>query len=114
LADRSQLLIGRQAVRRDFFDLAGDLRLQSRHPHHEKFVQVLREDGQEFEPLVKWNSFVAGFVQYTPVELQPRKLSVDEQRRVVQPGRLGSHRCGRRDVRCRPEYVGGKGHGLRA
>ena len=86
LADRRELVVGRQPVRRNVLYFTGDLRLQAGDPDHEKFVQVLGVNRQKFQPLVERDFFVVGFVQDPGIEFEPRQLAIDEQRGVVQAG----------------------------
>ncbi len=84
LADGRELLHRRHAIRRNFLDLAGELRLQPRDPHHEELVQVAGEDRQELQALEQRHSLVARFRDHARVELEPGKLAIDEQARVVE------------------------------
>ena len=97
LANRRQLLNGRQTVQRTRHHTGGNLTLQTAHPLHEELVEVRREDAQKAHALQQRRPLVECFVQHPPVELQPAQLSVDEQlgpvRPIVMPRR--SHRVPR-------------------
>ena len=97
LGDRGELLIRGLAVRRNLVDLAGELRLEPRDAHHEELVEVRSENRRKLQPLVERNPVVGRLGEDARVELEPGKLPVDEQARVVEPrryrrdGRLGGY-----------------------
>ncbi len=43
-----ELLPGREAVLASLVDAGLNLRLQGRHAHHEKFIEIVAENGAEF------------------------------------------------------------------
>ena len=98
LVDGGKLLIGRLAVRRDFVDFSGNLRLESRHAHHEKFVEVRGEDRRELQALVERDAIVGRLGEDASIELEPGELPVDEQARIVQARRHRRHRRFCRDA----------------
>src|ERR1019366_8610315 len=51
--------------------------LRPRHSHHEKLIQVAREDGQEAHPLKQRNRLVLGQFQHPLVEPEPALLTVE-------------------------------------
>ena len=56
--------------------------LHRRHAHHEELVQVAREDREELAALEQGHARVAGERQDAGVEVEPRELAVDVERRV--------------------------------
>ena len=67
---------------------------QPGHPNHEELVQVVREDGQEPDPLEQRDRFVFGKFEDAFVEPQPALLAVQEAffgQIVLSLGLLGGH-----------------------
>ena len=69
-------------------DLGLDLLLERRDPDHEELVEVGPVDRDELEPLEQRVALVERLFEDAVVELQPRELAVDVQRRIVE------RRCG--------------------
>ena len=55
-----------------------DVPFQHRHAHHEEFVQIRAEDGQELEALEEGHRGILRLLEHAPVELEPGQLAVDE------------------------------------
>ncbi len=66
------------AVDRQVMDPGHHLLFQAADPFHEKFIQVRRGNGQEFQALQKRDPAVLGFGQNPAVELEPGQLAVQK------------------------------------
>ena len=99
LARGGELLLGGPAVGRAG-GLAGlDLLAQPGDADLEELVEVVREDGQELDPLEQRIALVAGLEQDAGVELEPRQLAVEVRevdfgRAARRRGRGGDRRSG--------------------
>ena len=49
---------------------------QAADAHHEEFLQVAPEDGDEVQALQKWNRLVGALLEHALVEVEPRQLAV--------------------------------------
>jgi len=76
---RRQLLRWRHAIGRYFQDTTRDLPAQAGDTNHKKFVQIGSKNGQELDPFEEGMALVEGFLQDTPVKLQPAQFAVDIQ-----------------------------------
>ena len=74
-------------------DAGRDFLLQAADADHEEFVEVRGEDRQKLDALEQRHVRVAGLVEDAAVEFEPRQITVDVERRVVQidRGRVASH-----------------------
>src|SRR5262249_8118607 len=52
-------------------------RPNQRHSLHEQFVQILREDRQEFDAFEKWIPLVQRLMQPPPIELEPAQIAIE-------------------------------------
>ena len=102
LADVLELLGGSPTVVGDFNDPRENLTNESGHPNHEEFVKIVGRDRQKAEPLEQRMMRVRRLFQHPPIELQPRKLAVDE------PFRRRQQRRGLRFVQNQFGRHGGK------
>ena len=93
-ADRRDRLRRAAAVLARLVDARVDLVLQAGDADHEELVQVARVDRAELQPLQQRDRVVLGELQDAVVELQPRQLAVEVQRRVVEVDRDGRGRLG--------------------
>ena len=96
LGDRGELLIRGHAVGRNLVDLAGELRLQARDADHEELVEVRARRWRRTSGARRAERVVGRLGEDARVELEPGELAVDEQARVIQPGRYGRNRRFRR------------------
>src|SRR5579859_2687426 len=76
--DRVELLHRQQPVLARRLDPGIDLAAQARHAHHVEFVEIVRRDRQEPQPLEQRVALVVGLFKHPFVERQPRKLAIDE------------------------------------
>ncbi len=90
--DPCQHLGGGEAVGAARVDPGIDLVVDAGDADHEELVEVGDEDRQELEPLDQRQRLVLGQLENPVVEVQPRELAVDVERRVAQIGHLA--RCG--------------------
>ena len=56
-----------------------DVPFQPRHAHHEEFVQIRAEDGEELDALEEGHRGILRLLEHTPVELEPGQLTVHER-----------------------------------
>ena len=82
VGDGGQRLADREPVRPRRLIAGPDAPLQRRHADHEGLVQVRAEDGEELHPLKQGHARVLRLLEYAPVELEPRQLTIDERVRV--------------------------------
>ena len=85
-ADRRELLVRQEAVGSRLAHTPELLLLESRDAHHEEFVEIRGNDGQELEPLEDRQRDIRRLFEHPRVELEPRQLAVEEQLRVVELG----------------------------
>ena len=75
--NRLQLFQRCTAVLTAFVDAGFHLGLEGGHPHHEKFVEVVAEDGAEFRLLQQGGAFIQRLNQHTLVEGDPAEFPID-------------------------------------
>ncbi len=75
--DLLHLLSGGHAVRRAFEDAAADLAQQTGDPDHHELVDVVCEDGEEFDAFKEGVAEICGFFEDAAVELNEGDFSVD-------------------------------------
>jgi hypothetical protein len=98
-ADGHQLLLGVEPVGREVLD-AGPVLLQQRgQADHEELVQVGAADAQELDPLEERMRRVPGLGEHALIELEPRQLAVQVERRVREVGRIDAAPVGGQDHR---------------
>ena len=73
-----QLLGRRQTLRTLGGDAGAHLRAQAGYAHHEEFVEVVRRDRQEPQPLEQRVLAVFRFLKNAAVEVEPGQFPVDE------------------------------------
>src|SRR5580704_5399067 len=56
---------------------------KTRHAYLDKFVQIVRRDGQKFHSLQQRVPDVPRLLEHTPVELQPFQVPVEINTRIV-------------------------------
>ena len=81
---RSQLFRWGQPIGAGFDDAGTDLLLKARDAHHEKFVQVGANDGQEFDPFQQRIAEVLSFFQDASEEFQLAQFAVNEELGIIQ------------------------------
>ncbi len=84
LADQGDRLRRRAPVLARHLDTGIDLVVQPGDADHVELVQVGRVDGAELHPLQQRQLLVLGQLEHALVEVEPRKLAVQVQRRVLQ------------------------------
>ena len=62
------------------------LLLQAADAHHEEFIEIRGENGQELDPFQQRHRRILGLLQDPAIELQPAQLAVDVKPRIVQRG----------------------------
>ena len=83
-------LFGRgQSLRALGGDAGAHLRAQAGDPHHEEFIEVVRRDRQEFQPLQQRMSAVGGFFENAAIEIEPGQFPIDEAIRACCQRRRG-------------------------
>ena len=92
--DAVELLAGGEAVLGNLHDALAKLAGEARHAHHQELVEVVAGDRQEPQPLEQRVRRIAGLLQHTQVEAEPRQLAVDEAGRAAGHGGPGSWRRG--------------------
>ena len=92
--DRREVLGRRPAVFRAAHDLRLDLLLDRRDANHEELVEVRSVDRDELQPLEQRIARVERLLEHAIVELEPRQLAADVERRIVE--RDDGNRCLRR------------------
>ena len=85
-----ELLFGGQTVFRARVHLGLDLLLDRGDPDHEELVEIGPEDRDELEPLEQRVALVERLLEDAVVELEPRQLAVDVERRVVERSGVGA------------------------
>ncbi len=76
----------RAPVDRGCADARGNLLFQTADPLHEKFVNVVADDGEKLDAFQQGYLRVSGHVQHAAVELQPGQLTVEIQFGGIQIG----------------------------
>ena len=79
LGDELQLSSRCQAIRRQGAWVCFELFLQARNADHEEFVEIGREDGEEFQSLEQPQRSVQTLFQNTRVELDPAQFSIEKR-----------------------------------
>ena len=72
-----QLFQWRASVLAALINARFHLGLEGGHPHHEKFVEIVAEDGTEFGLLQQRGALIQGLNQHALIEGDPAELSVD-------------------------------------
>ena len=72
----------RHAVGADVAGLALDLLFDAGDANLEKFIEIVAEDGHEFDPLDQRLGWILRFLQNAPVKFEPAQLAVDEISRI--------------------------------
>jgi hypothetical protein len=67
-----------------------DLPPDARHPHHEKLVPVVGDDGHELHPLQQRDHGILGLLQHPLVEVQPAQFAVQV---IFRLGERSAHTC---------------------
>src|SRR5690606_2160346 len=98
--DQDELFIRSPTVVREPDDTRGLLPLEAANPLLIELVQIAAGDGEEPHPFEQRNSRIARLVQHAPVEVEPAKLGIEVERRMVEwsvlrhgPGDDGSWQC---------------------
>ncbi len=78
LVDHHELLGRQQAVRAALGDALADLRLDAGDTDHEEFVEVVRRNRQEPNPLQHRMAGIDRFLEHPAIEMQPGELPIDE------------------------------------
>ena len=87
-ADGQQLFQRRLAVFAGFGDAGFHLRLQGCHTHHEKFVEVVAEDGAEFRLIQQRSALIKCLSEDSLVEGDPAQFAVDV---AIRTQHIGTH-----------------------
>jgi hypothetical protein len=90
LADQRDCLRRDAAVGPRVLDARVDLVAQAGDAHHVVLVEVRRVDRAELHALEQWGPLVLGQLQHALVEVEPRQLAVEVERRIVQIGHRSS------------------------
>ena len=100
LADRLELLGGRQPVLAQGLDAGEMLAFEPGHAHHIEFIEIVRRDRQKAQPFEQRMAEVVGFGENALVEGEPGEFSIDEASVAMEVDRLdldrprgGSHLC---------------------
>ena len=73
---------GRHPVGADLARLALNLLFDSSDANLEKLVQIVAEDGHEFDPLHQRLRWILRFFENAPVKFEPAQLAIDEIGRI--------------------------------
>jgi hypothetical protein len=84
--DHAQLRRGAQPIRRSQVRVGFVLFLQAGHAHHEKFVQIGREDRKKLQAFEQRLRGIERLIKHAAVEFDPAQFAI-EQRRLDQIAR---------------------------
>jgi hypothetical protein len=91
--DCDELRRGTHAVRADVERAGFRLGLQSRHAHHEEFVEIRSDNGEKLHPLEQRIAFVQGFLDHALLKRQQAQFTIDVEGRIPE---IDLAVCGRR------------------